>query len=69
MGSDGQTHISISRAFVGAKNCVKNWDTHLDKAGVDVDQLHPAVALDVLRQDGVHSTVPLSQGRIRASAG
>ena len=42
--------------------------THLDKAGVDVDELHPAVPLDKLPQDGVHTTVPLSQGSIRAPA-
>ena len=43
--------------------------THLDKAGVDVYQLDPAVPLHILPQDRVHATVPLSQRRVRASAG
>ena len=42
--------------------------THLDKAGIDVDKLHPAVPLHVVAQDGVHSTVSLSQRSLGTTA-
>lgn len=61
-------------AFLCQRHVVKhvmmrNGAVNLNKASVDIDQLHPAVALHVLSQDGVHSTVSFSQGGVRASAG